>query len=137
MACGILVPQPEIEPMPPAAEAHSLNRWTTRDVPVLIFIFYIFLYSFASFDIFSVRILGSKLSMLCILKYLFFVLCLNFYNTKFQTCTKAESFLCHVSCVHHNLNNYQCMANIISSVCLPPLPLATSSSEAKSMLLSN
>ena len=27
-ACGILVPWPGIEPMPPAVEAWSLNRWT-------------------------------------------------------------------------------------------------------------
>ena len=35
MACEILVPQPEIEPMPPALEAQSLNHWTTRGVPAL------------------------------------------------------------------------------------------------------
>ena len=33
MACGILVPRPGIEPMPPALEAWSLNHWTTREVP--------------------------------------------------------------------------------------------------------
>ena len=33
MACGILVPQPGIEPMPPALEVQSLNHWTTRGVP--------------------------------------------------------------------------------------------------------
>ena len=27
------VPQPRIEPMPPAVEAWSLNHWTTREVP--------------------------------------------------------------------------------------------------------
>ena len=32
-ACGILRPQPEIEPTPPALEAWSLNPWTTREVP--------------------------------------------------------------------------------------------------------
>ena len=35
-ACGILVPRPGIEPIPPAAEAQILNHWTpwtTRDVP--------------------------------------------------------------------------------------------------------
>ena len=31
-ACGILVPRPGIEPMAPAVEARSLNRWTARDV---------------------------------------------------------------------------------------------------------
>ena len=31
--CGILVPQPEIEPVPPVAEAQSLNHWTAREVP--------------------------------------------------------------------------------------------------------
>ena len=35
MACGILVPWPGIEPVPPALEAWSLNHWTTREVPVL------------------------------------------------------------------------------------------------------
>ena len=33
MACGILVPQPGIEPVPPAVEAQSLKHWTTREVP--------------------------------------------------------------------------------------------------------
>ena len=32
-ACGILVPQPGIEPMPPALEAQSLNHWSAREVP--------------------------------------------------------------------------------------------------------
>ena len=33
MACGILVPQPGIEPMSPAVETQSLNHWTAREVP--------------------------------------------------------------------------------------------------------
>ena len=33
VACGILVPGPEIEPMPPAGEGQSLNHWATREVP--------------------------------------------------------------------------------------------------------
>ena len=33
MACGILVPQPGIKPVPLAMEAQSLNHWTTREVP--------------------------------------------------------------------------------------------------------
>ena len=33
MACGILVPRPEIEPTPLALEARSLNHWSTRQVP--------------------------------------------------------------------------------------------------------
>ena len=37
MACGIQVPQPEIEPVPPSVEAWSLNHWTTREVPVYLF----------------------------------------------------------------------------------------------------
>ena len=32
-ASGILVPQPGIEPKPPAVNVQSPNRWTTRDVP--------------------------------------------------------------------------------------------------------
>ena len=34
VACGILVPRPRIEPVPPAAEAQSLYHWTAREVPV-------------------------------------------------------------------------------------------------------
>ena len=30
-ACGILVPQPDIKPMPHAVEAQSLNHWTSRE----------------------------------------------------------------------------------------------------------
>ena len=32
-ACGILVPQPGIEPAPPAVAARSCNHWTAREVP--------------------------------------------------------------------------------------------------------
>ena len=32
MACGILIPWPEIEPMPPAVEVWSLDHWTTKEV---------------------------------------------------------------------------------------------------------
>ena len=32
MPCGISVPQPGIEPMPPALEAGNLNHWITREV---------------------------------------------------------------------------------------------------------
>ena len=31
--CGILVPQPEMEPVPPALETQSLNHWVAREVP--------------------------------------------------------------------------------------------------------
>ena len=32
-ACGILVPQPGIEPALPAVEVQSLSHWTTGEVP--------------------------------------------------------------------------------------------------------
>ena len=38
-ACGILVPRPGIEPMPPALEAQKLNHWTAREVPTISFLF--------------------------------------------------------------------------------------------------
>ena len=37
VARGILVPQPEMEPVPPAVGARSLNYWTTREVPCCLF----------------------------------------------------------------------------------------------------
>ena len=37
VACGILVPRPEIERVPPAVEARSLNHWTAREVPSFLF----------------------------------------------------------------------------------------------------
>ena len=46
-ACEILVPQPGIKPMPPAVEAWSLNHWTTREVPVYLPLFLIFLNFFS------------------------------------------------------------------------------------------
>ena len=36
-ACGILVPRPGIEPVPPALETQSLNHWTAREVSTLKF----------------------------------------------------------------------------------------------------
>ena len=32
-ACGILLPQPGVEPPSPAVEARSLNHWTAGEVP--------------------------------------------------------------------------------------------------------
>ena len=34
VACGLLVPQPGIEPVSPALGAWSANHWTTREVPL-------------------------------------------------------------------------------------------------------
>ena len=34
-ACGILVPQPGIEPVPPAVEAQSPDYWTTREFQIM------------------------------------------------------------------------------------------------------
>ena len=33
VACGTFVPQPGIEPIPPAVGAQNLNQWTAREVP--------------------------------------------------------------------------------------------------------
>ena len=38
-ACGILVPQPGMQPAPPEVEVWSLNRWTTRETPIFLFTF--------------------------------------------------------------------------------------------------
>ena len=35
-ACGILVPQPGIEPVTLELEVWNLNHWTTREVPVFV-----------------------------------------------------------------------------------------------------
>ena len=32
-ACGAFVPQPGMEPVPPALAVWSLNHWATREVP--------------------------------------------------------------------------------------------------------
>ena len=49
MACGILVPRPEMETVHPAVEAQSLNQWTAREVPGIRF----FLPSFFPFSPFG------------------------------------------------------------------------------------
>ena len=36
-ACGLLVPQPGIEPVPPALDAQSLSPWTSREAPLETF----------------------------------------------------------------------------------------------------
>ena len=36
-ACGILIPQPGIEPVSPVMEGQCLNHWTTREAPALSF----------------------------------------------------------------------------------------------------
>jgi len=35
VACGILVPCPGIEPMPPALDAQNLNHWIAREVSAI------------------------------------------------------------------------------------------------------
>ena len=35
-ACGILVPRPRIEPVPPAEEVRGPYHWTTREVPPFV-----------------------------------------------------------------------------------------------------
>ena len=45
-ACGILVPQPEIQPRPLAVKAQSPNDWTTKEFPKQWFLLYV------SFDIY-------------------------------------------------------------------------------------
>ena len=37
VACGILAPQPGIKPVPRTVDVHSLNHWTAREVPNLLF----------------------------------------------------------------------------------------------------
>ena len=41
MAYGTLVSRPGIEPEPPALEAQSLNQWTAREVPPVIFLCFV------------------------------------------------------------------------------------------------
>jgi len=43
VAFGILVSWPGMEPMPPALEMQSLNHWTAREVPPMIFFMVIIL----------------------------------------------------------------------------------------------
>ena len=35
-ACGVLVPWPGIEPVPPAVEVRNPNHWTAREFPVIL-----------------------------------------------------------------------------------------------------
>ena len=46
-ACGILPPQPGIEPGPSAVKAQNPNHWSTREFPrILIFLSFHFYYPF-------------------------------------------------------------------------------------------
>ena len=38
VACKILVPQPGVEPVPPALGKQSLRHWTIREVPGYLFL---------------------------------------------------------------------------------------------------
>ena len=38
--CGILIPRPGIEPVPPSVDACSPNHWTTREFPSKHFLFF-------------------------------------------------------------------------------------------------
>ena len=37
IACGILVPWPGVEPVPPKVEAQRLNHWTAKEVPKYLY----------------------------------------------------------------------------------------------------
>ena len=54
MACGILVPEPGIESVPPAVEAQSLNHWTATEVPYPLILFYlVFFFLVSHFKLFG------------------------------------------------------------------------------------
>ena len=36
MVCGILVPQPDIKPVPHALGVQCLNHWTTGEIPIFL-----------------------------------------------------------------------------------------------------
>ena len=40
--CGILVPQEDMQPVPPEVEVFSLNHWTDREVPAHVYFLSIF-----------------------------------------------------------------------------------------------
>ena len=52
VACGILVPQPGIEPMYPALDEWGLNHWTTREVPTCFSFLFSLGINFLSFGYF-------------------------------------------------------------------------------------
>ena len=62
MAHGILIPQPGIEPMPPAVEAQSLNHWTARETSDHFrYFMWVELYSMTFCDWFiSLSVMASK-----------------------------------------------------------------------------
>ena len=68
-ACGILVPQPGIEPMLPPLGAQSLNHWTTRESLVKLFMCsywnWICFAVFSLFDIYLLIWLGWVLLVVC------------------------------------------------------------------------
>ena len=41
MECGILVPQPGVEPTCPAEGAQSLHHWTSREIPKTVIFFFV------------------------------------------------------------------------------------------------
>ena len=42
MACGILVPQPGVEPTSPEEGAQSFHHWTTREIPKTVIFFVVY-----------------------------------------------------------------------------------------------
>ena len=64
-ACGILVPQPGIEPMSPAVEVQSLNHWTAKEVlicPILFFFFFLILFIYLFMAVLGLRFCARALS---------------------------------------------------------------------------
>ena len=53
VACGILVPQPWIEPGPLAVKAQSPSHWTTRKFPIMYFLKLKKVYNLVVFIIFT------------------------------------------------------------------------------------
>ena len=74
-ACGILVPQSEIKPTSPATEAQSLNHWTAREVPWLIYfitwnLYFLILYTcftYCGFDLHFLIISDVEYLFICLL----------------------------------------------------------------------
>ena len=86
LACGILVPQPGIEPRPPAVEVWSPNHWTAREVPGL----------FLTDDAACREDVSGVFRWICIYIYIYiyiyvYILACSLFPS---SCVKATSALC-------------------------------------------
>ena len=113
-ACWILVPQPGIEPVPPAVEAWSLSHWAASEVPCG----WCFLYPKKSLLTLSLKRYSSVFTSKNVIgiKVYFFLYEYSVVLASFVKKTFLSPLSCSGALVENQLTDYVCAISVLSSL---------------------